>query len=149
MTYIMCRWKCRVVQELRSKGTCIHPRGVSERCRAAETYVRLTERFLQSLCWRQVPRSSAVKNPPAMKETWVQSLGQGNTLEVKWLPTPGFLPGEFHRQKNLGATVHGVAKSRTGQSDNFHFQEFAGYTQKRNTFLGWECLMMSGKPASF
>ena len=28
----------------------------------------------------------------------------------EWLPTPVFLPGEFHGDKNL---VHGVAKSQT------------------------------------
>ena len=39
---------------------------------------------------------------------------QPNTLwGKKWLPTPVFLPGEFHGQKNLGATVYGVAKRQT------------------------------------
>jgi len=33
-----------------------------------------------------------VKNPPAMWETWVQSLGWIR----KKLPTPVFWPGEFH-----------------------------------------------------
>ena len=33
-----------------------------------------------------------VKNPPAMRETWVQSLG--DPLERAWQPTPAFLPGE-------------------------------------------------------
>ena len=31
----------------------------------------------------------------------------------KWQRTPIFLPGESHRQKSLGAIVHGVAESRT------------------------------------
>ena len=35
----------------------------------------------------------------------------------KWQPTPVFLPGEFHRQGSLGATVHGVTKSWTWLSD--------------------------------
>ena len=30
----------------------------------------------------------------------------------KWHPTPVFLPGESHGQRNLGGSVHGVAKSR-------------------------------------
>ena len=38
----------------------------------------------------------------------------------KWLLTPVFLPGEFHGQRSLGATVHGAAKSWTWLSD-FHF----------------------------
>ena len=29
----------------------------------------------------------------------------------KWQPTPVFLPGESHRQRNWWATVHGVEKS--------------------------------------
>ena len=41
-----------------------------------------------------------VKNLPAMKETWVQSLGQEDPLE-KGMDTPVFLPREFHRQRNL------------------------------------------------
>ena len=31
----------------------------------------------------------------------------------KWQPTPVFLPGESHEQKNLLATVPGVEKNRT------------------------------------
>ena len=55
-----------------------------------------------------------VKNLPAMQETWVQSLGQEDTLEkgmathssilawrIPWTEEPG------------GATDHGVAKSWT------------------------------------
>jgi len=31
----------------------------------------------------------------------------------EWLPTPVFLPGEFHGQRSLGAAVHGVGESDT------------------------------------
>ena len=54
-----------------------------------------------------------VKNPPAMRETWVQSLGwedpegKGYSLQYSGL-------------ENSMDTVHGVAKSRTQLSD-FHF----------------------------
>ena len=37
-----------------------------------------------------------VKNPPAMRETWVQPLGWENPWRMEHLPTPVFLPGEFH-----------------------------------------------------
>ena len=37
-----------------------------------------------------------VKNPPAMWETWVLSLGWEDSLEKGKLPTPVFWPGEFH-----------------------------------------------------
>ena len=37
-----------------------------------------------------------VNNLPTMQETWVQSLDKEDPLEREWLPTPVFLPGEFH-----------------------------------------------------
>ena len=37
-----------------------------------------------------------VKNLPAMRETWVRSLGWEDPLEKERLPTPVFWPGEFH-----------------------------------------------------
>ena len=42
-----------------------------------------------------------VKNPPAMQETQVQSLGWEDPLEKEWLPTPVFLPGKSHGQRSL------------------------------------------------
>ena len=43
-----------------------------------------------------------VKNLPAMRETWVPSLGWEGPLRREWLPTPVFfLPGEFHGQRSL------------------------------------------------
>ena len=41
-----------------------------------------------------------VKNLPAMQETWVQSLGQEDSLE-KEISTPVFLTGKFHGQRSL------------------------------------------------
>ena len=40
--------------------------------------------------------AQVVKNPPAMWETWVRSLGWEDPLEKRTLPTPVFWPGEFH-----------------------------------------------------
>ena len=37
-----------------------------------------------------------VKNPLAMRETWVRSLGQEDPLEKGKATTPVFWPGEFH-----------------------------------------------------
>ena len=50
-----------------------------------------------------------VKNLPAMWETQVQSQRR------EWLPTPGFLPGEFHGQWSLAGTVRGVAELDTAE----------------------------------
>ena len=41
-----------------------------------------------------------VKNPSAMQETWVRSLGQEDPLKNKKVPTPVFFPGEFHGQRS-------------------------------------------------
>ena len=42
-----------------------------------------------------------VKNLPAMWEIQVQSLGQEDSLEKGWQPTPVFLPGKPHGQRSL------------------------------------------------
>ena len=44
-----------------------------------------------------------VKNPPAVQETWVQSLGWEDPWRRAWQPTPVFLPGESHGQRSLVA----------------------------------------------
>ena len=54
-----------------------------------------------------------VKNLPAMQETRVQSLGQEIPCRRKWQPTLVFLPGEFHGQRSLAVTIHGVTKRWT------------------------------------
>ena len=42
-----------------------------------------------------------VKNLPAMQETQVQSPGWEDPQRREWIPTPVFLPGEFHGQRSL------------------------------------------------
>ena len=59
----------------------------------------------------------AVKNLPQCRrpgcDPWV-----GKTLwRTERLPTRVFLPAEFHGQRSLQATAHGVTKSQTGLSD--------------------------------
>ena len=48
---------------------------------------------LYPLFWRASLVAQLIKNPPAMRETWVG--------KIPWrrerLPTPVFWPGEFHR----------------------------------------------------
>ena len=64
--------------------------------------------------------AQTIKNPPAMWETWVLSLGLENPLGKGFFFSPVFLPGDFHGQRSLtGATVHGIAKNQTQLSD-FH-----------------------------
>ena len=45
--------------------------------------------------------AQTVKNLPAVRETWVQSLGWEDPLDKEWQPTPVFLPGESHGQRSL------------------------------------------------
>ena len=57
---------------------------------------------------------SAIKNPPAMQEMSVQSLGKKDSLEEGWLLTPVFLSGEFHGQGSLeGYSPLGCKESGT------------------------------------
>ena len=57
-----------------------------------------------------------VKNPPAMRKTWVQSLGREDPLE-KGKATHSQYSG---LENSMDCKVHGVAKSWTRLS-NFHF----------------------------
>ena len=51
------------------------------------------------------PCGQLVKNPPAMQETWVWSLGWEDPLEKGILATPIFWPGEFHGLSHRVARV--------------------------------------------
>ena len=42
-----------------------------------------------------------VKGSPAMRETWVRSLGWEDPLEKGMASTPVFWPGESHGQRSL------------------------------------------------
>ena len=47
-----------------------------------------------------------------MQETRVRSLGQKDPGRREWQPTPGFLPGQFHGQRNLaGYSPQGLEES--------------------------------------
>ena len=51
--------------------------------------------YLLQCSWASLV-AQLVKNLPAMRETWVLSLGWENPLEKGKLPTAVFWPGEFH-----------------------------------------------------
>ena len=60
-----------------------------------------------------------VKIPPAMWETWVQSLGWEDPLEK----AKGYPLQYSGLENSMDCIVHGVAKSRTCLSDfNFHLE---------------------------
>ena len=55
-----------------------------------------------------------VKDPFAMWETWVQSLGWEDPLEESMVTHPSILPWRIPMDRGAWqATVHGVAKSQT------------------------------------
>ena len=54
--------------------------------------------------------AQVVKYLPAVRETWVQSLGHKIPWRREWQPAPVFLHEEFH-QKVWWTTVHEVAES--------------------------------------
>ena len=61
-----------------------------------------------------------VKNPPVMRESWVQSLGWEDPWRRKWEPTPVFLPGKSHGQRSLvDYTPQGSKESDT--TERLHF----------------------------
>ena len=52
-----------------------------------------------------------VKNPAAMQETQIQSLGREDPWRREWLPTPVFLSGEPYGQRRLaGCSRQGCKK---------------------------------------
>ena len=78
--------------------------------------------ILVSYGCRTVPRWLRGKESPCQCrrhrrsgfDPWVEKI----PWRRKWQPTPIFLPGEPHGQRSLvGCRAHGVAKSRTHQSD--------------------------------
>ena len=87
---------------------------------------------------------------PAMRETWVQSPGQEDSLEKGMVThsTLVFQPGEFHGQKSLvGCTVHRVAQSTeldTTEVTQQHFFFFATQSVDPGlaTLTSWSLLEM-------
>ena len=66
------------------------------------------------------PGHSVVKNSPANVED-TGDAGSTPASRGKWQPPLLFLPGKFHRQRNLvGYIVHRVAKSPTQLSTHAH-----------------------------
>ena len=58
------------------------------------------------------PSGSGVKNLPAVKETWAQSLGQEDTLEEEMATHSSVLAEKNPMDRGAWrATVHGIAES--------------------------------------
>ena len=63
-------------------------------------------KVLGSMDLLEISRATLVaqseKSLPAMRETWVRSLGWEDPLEKEMEPTPVLLPGESHGRRSLG-----------------------------------------------
>ena len=75
--------------------------------------VRFTYSCSSQIFTRGFPGGSVGKDPPAMQETWVQSLGWEDPLEKGMVPTPVFWPGEFRGQRSLAGYSPWGHKSQT------------------------------------
>ena len=53
-----------------------------------------------------------VKNLPAMQEMQVRSLGGEDPWRRKWQPTPVFLPGESHGQREEPGGLRSIRSQR-------------------------------------
>ena len=66
--------------------------------------------------------AQTVKNLPARQEIWVESW----VTEIPWrregLPTPVFLPCDFHGQRSLAGYSLWVTQSQAQLSESLHFE---------------------------
>ena len=78
-----------------------------------------------------------LKRLPAMRETWVRSLGRKVPWRRKWQPTPVFLPGESHGWRSLvGYSPWGRKESDMTEQLHFHFQTtWSLWAMLRNSFF--------------
>ena len=83
--------------------------------------------------------AQTVKILPEIQNTWDWSLGQEDPWRRKRLPTPVFLPGEFHGQRAWWAIVQGIAKSRTWLSSHWslHWDRRRGHGWLPYVGLDW------------
>ena len=64
--------------------------------------------------------AQSVKNLPAIRETWVRSLGWEDSLEKKMAIHSSIPAAKFHGQGDWWATVHGVAELDTTKQLSTH-----------------------------
>ena len=67
-----------------------------------QTFLRTWDGGVTDLISGGVEVAQLVKNPPAMQETWVRSLGWEDLWRREWQPTPVFLPEESPRTEESG-----------------------------------------------
>ena len=85
--------------------------------------------------------TQTVKNLPAMRESWVRSLGQEDPLEKGMALHSVFLPGEIHGQRRLlGYSAWSRKESDTAEQLALSLsQHLAKYIVKTKHYLLYEC----------
>ena len=79
-----------------------------------------------------------VKNLPTMWETWLDSWVKKIPWRKKWLPTPLFLPGEFHGQRSLvGYSPWGRKESDRSEWLTLSFSSLPRLYGFWHTFASW------------
>ena len=78
--------------------------------------------------------AQTVKNPLAVQETWVRSLGWEDSLEKGMAPTPAFLPGE-----SLWTEEPGGLQSM-GHNESDMTKELSTAQHRRDQVLQPRCL---------
>ena len=70
--------------------------------------------WAQASCYMGFPVTQMVKNPPAIRETWVPSLGWEDPLEEEMATPSSILAWRIPMDRGAWrATVQGIAKSQT------------------------------------
>ena len=98
--------------------------------KGANHFIPFRVQFGNSSWWHQASLvAQMVKNPPAMQETQVRSLGREDPLEWAWKPIPVFWPGESHDQRSLaGYSPWGHKESDTTEHNLFGNDPALQYT---------------------
>ena len=91
-----------------------------------------------------------VKNPPAMQEPRVQSLGWEDALEKETAPTPIFLPGKNNGQRNLvGCRPKGHKELDTAERQSTYRKRDGDHIKSKRTELNDNSGVGYGKQYAF
>ena len=63
--------------------------------------IKTKSRLMVAWHWKGASRVAVIKNPAAMQEMWVRTLGREDPWRRKWQPLPVFLPGTLQGQRSL------------------------------------------------
>ena len=108
------------IKGIRHLENCLGTKELKAKGRICRFQILLMS-FGASLPFPSLPQM--VRNLSEMQETWVRTLGQEDSpWRRKWLPTPVFLPEEFHGQKSLvGSSPWGHRALDTSERLMLHF----------------------------